>query len=164
MVEAIFFEKKSKKAFSFFINTFLIYGLLFFELPGQDKLPDAFQSMDLILSILFAIPLTYQAIKIFQNTSIKISLSGLQENITFLKTSIPAQKIQGYRFIKLLFIHYIIVSIENPQEFVDKQPFFKRLVYKFNMKQIGSPFKIPVNKLDTSIPKIHDEIKRIYKL
>ena len=161
MSEAIFFELKSKKLRSFIINFILIYGLFVFEIPGQENLHPSLQQLDLILSIVFGVPLTFQFFGIFQPTYLKFDNTGLSENITFQQTELRKEDIIGYRFIKLLFTYYVIVDIKNPSEYIKNQKLWKKWISWYNYKQVKSPIKIPLSRLDQSIETIYDSIKQV---
>jgi hypothetical protein len=164
MSEAIFFELKSKKIKSFIMNFILVYGLLFFELPGQENLHASLHKLDLILSVIFGVPLAFQFFGIFKPTFLKIDRAGLTENITLQQTKLRKEDITGYRFIKLLFTYYVIVDIKNPTKYIRSQKLWKKWISWYNYKQIKSPIKISVSRLDHSVEEIYESIKKVQKI
>lgn len=164
MSEAIFFEQKSKKLKSFVINFVLIYGLFFFELPGQENLPASVQQLDVVLSVIFGVPLAFQFFGIFQPTYLKFEQDKVIENITFLNSELKKQEIIGYRFIKLLFTYYILIDIKNPKQYIEGQSFWKKWISWYNFKQVRTPIKISLSRLDQPVGKIYESIKQVQKI
>ncbi len=162
MTEAIFFELKSKKIKSFLINFILIYGLFFFDFPNQTHLPKAIELIDTALSVIFGIPLTFQFFLIFYRSEIHIDKDSFSETITFCQHKIPRSEILGYRFIKLLWTRYLILDLRDPQSYLNSLPSWKRALSWYDYKQIKSPIKIPIGRLDKSINEIYDSIKKVH--
>lgn len=162
MTEAIFFELKSKKVQSFILNFILIFGLFFFEIPNQDKLPEVVGQLDFILTIIFGVPLVFQFLLIFYNSQIHLDKDTFSESITFCQHEIPRSEIIGYRFIKLLWTRYLILDLRDPNTYIKNLPFWKRALSWYDYKQVKSPIKIPIGRLDKPLNEIYESIKQVH--
>ena len=162
MAEAIFFENKRKKFVSFIINFIFAFGLIFFPSIGANILPSSLSYLDTVLTFVFGVPLLFQLLSIFTPTYLKWDSQTLSENITFLHHSIPSSEILGYRFIKLLFTKYVVVDIRDPVSYVRTLPGWKRLIANHDFKQVKSPIKIPLSRMDKSVAEIYEAIKQVH--
>ncbi len=164
MSEAIFFEKKSKKLISLTINFVLVFGLIFIPIPGGQWMPTSLGWVDTALTILFGVPFLLQLYYIFEPTYLKWNERNLSENITLIQHAIPSTEIVGYRFIKLALTKYIIVDLRSPDDYIKSLSGWKRWIAKYDFKQVKSPVKIPLNRLEKPISEIYESIKQVHEL
>lgn len=167
MTKIFFLEKPTLKYSIFILNAFLVIGLSFFptpDLPFFPKTPRWLEQLNFALSIIFIFPLVYQAPKLFRKTGIEISEEGISENLsTFRENKFLWKEMVQIRFARVLFMKYLLIVIQEPEAYIKRQNFLHRLPMRGDMKNFGTPVKIPIYTLNKDPQEVLQAIQNIHQ-
>jgi hypothetical protein len=100
------------------------------------------------LSLVFAIPLIYQIPHLFRRSGIHLYETGITENLsTFKENHFPWSQMIRIRFAKVFFMKYLLIDIQNPKEYIQKQNLLHKWPMMTDMKNFGTPVKVPIYTL-----------------
>lgn len=153
----IYIEETPKfKLIAFLINLFLVFGILFIpEFESGPHLPEWYNKIDFYLSLVFAVPLVWQTRMLFTKTGLKLSPAGIEENTSQIQPRQFAWKhISNIKFMKMFFLKYVLIYIDDPVMYMKNQIFYKRFFMQANLKKFGTPIKIPIHSIDKPLPEI----------
>lgn len=137
------------------MNVLLIFGFLLFPTSDLPNMPLWLSKIDLYITVIFIVPLTYQLIRVFQKTGIKISQEGIAENILRHKNhQYEWSTITKIGTLKIFFWRYLLVYIANPKDYIKQQNIFFKMTSFFNFKRYGTPIKVPIHNLNTSFESL----------
>jgi hypothetical protein len=152
MNETFFPEKPELKYGFFALNALLVVGLALVPTPDISFFPSTphwLEKANDILSILLAIPLVYQIPHLFRKTGLKISEDGIWENLsTFRDNQFGWHEMIRIRFARVLFMKYLLIDIREPQKYIQRQNILHKWPMRGDMKNFGTPMKIPIYTLD----------------
>lgn len=156
MAEIYIAETLKFKFIAFLINIFLVFGILFIPtFESRPHLPGWYNQIDFYLSLIFAVPLVWQTRMLFTKTGLKLSPTGIEENMSQIH---PQQfywkQISNIKFMKMYFLKYVLIYIDDPLSYIKSQKFYRRFFMQANLKRFGTPIKIPIHSIDKPLPEI----------
>lgn len=164
-MHTVFIEEKFKlKITGLLINLVLIFGLLLVpesEMPVH--LPAWYNQLDLYLTLILGIPLIWQTHAVFRKTGLKLDSQGIEENIGFKTEKFLWNEIVNIRFMKIYFLKYILIYIQDPKSYMEKQSAFRKLSMKSHLKRFGTPIRIPIHAINKSPQDIANIISEYTK-
>jgi len=167
-VTNIFFEEDRKlKYLIFAANLFLVVGLPFVPSPDIGtlfKVPHWLSDVNDGLSLVLAIPMVYQIPSLFRKTGLRVSVTGITENLsTFRENHFPWSEMVKIRMARIWFMKYLLIDVLEPQAYIEKQNTLHRWTMKADLKNFGTPVKIPIHTLQKTPQEILNTIFEVHQ-
>ena len=117
--------------------------------------------------LLFGLCGIYGIIKIFDNKpGLIIDKKGIRDNSSAVSGHlIRWEDITGFEVGEIKKTRFLLIFVNNPQQFLDNANPFKRFIMKMNLKMYGTPVSISSNALqcnfDELLKMLENEIKKL---
>lgn len=165
--ETVIELSKKKITILFFLALgFVIIGAVLLMVLDQVPRFDTFLVRALLIAsiFLFGLALLFILKKLFDDTpGLILNAKGIYDNSSAVSAGIISWKeITEISITNVVGQQFITIHVRNPQRFLNRGHFLKKMFMTANMKSYGSPIQISATSLQIEFDQLHELIRNYF--